>query len=83
MIVPFSPIVERIGGCLVLVEVIADLIWAVSESSCERDKCKNCGENPEVRHQAKEVLSYSDCRMTRLQVIKASGKSLMSEIYCQ
>lgn len=72
MIVPFSPIVEGIGGCLVLIEIIADLVWGVSESSCELDKCKKCGENPEIRHQSKEGLSCSDRRKPRLQVTKAS-----------
>jgi len=34
MIVPFSPVVEGISGCLVLVQVVSDVLWTPFKSSC-------------------------------------------------
>lgn len=71
MIVPFSPVVKGIGGCLVLVQIVSDLVWSVFESSCQRNKCKDCGEDPEVHHQPEEAFWCSDCCKARLQTTKA------------
>lgn len=52
MIRPFSPVQERVGSRLILIQIPTYLLGVVFQRKCEGDERRECNKNEKMKHNA-------------------------------